>query len=165
MVTSNVRFKRIGLVIDSCQVSRVPWRTGLISGIVSASFFATPTTTPSFSVSSRTADCLPIGVEMLMFQVPVRDMCSSSRSLPRPSKVGVTCRNRRDRAPCGVFHFLPVSSGGWRLLLLRISGFPGFTSAERDVFESDVVFVARHHPLGADRNDHPALARARRRSQ
>src|SRR5260370_24994165 len=90
MVTSNLRYKRIGLVIDSCQVSRVPWRIGLIIGRVSASFFATPTTTPSFSLSSRTADCAPTGVEMRMFQVPVSDMCSSSRSLPRPSQVGVT---------------------------------------------------------------------------
>src|SRR5260370_34655986 len=75
MVTSKVRFKRIGLVIDNCQVSRLLWSTGLISGIVSAPFFATPATTPSFSVSSRTADCVPTGVEMRMFQVPVRDMC------------------------------------------------------------------------------------------
>jgi len=53
MVTSKVRFKRIGLVIDNCQVSRLLWSTGLISGSVSASFFATPATPPSFSVGAR----------------------------------------------------------------------------------------------------------------
>lgn len=46
MVTSKVRFKRIGLVIDNCQVNRLPWRTGLIRGSVSASFFATPRNDP-----------------------------------------------------------------------------------------------------------------------
>src|SRR5207248_1905307 len=36
--------------------------------------FAIHTTTPSFSLSSRTTGCLSIGVEMLLFQVPVRGM-------------------------------------------------------------------------------------------
>ncbi len=55
----------MGLVIDCFQVSRLPLRSGLINGVLSASLFALPSTIPLFSVSSRMADCVPIGVATL----------------------------------------------------------------------------------------------------
>jgi len=74
MVTSNVRFNRIGLVIDCFHRSRLPSRIGSISGMFSPDPLAIPSTTPPTSVSSRTTACIPMGVEILTFQVPVIDM-------------------------------------------------------------------------------------------